>query len=69
MKLLRQLLILLWVIQEKNEPYTKPKLRRINPYNPLSYLCMIVVLVIGIALFGIIGVWKEMDFKQPFKWR
>lgn len=71
MKTLRKLLILLWVIQEKKEPYTEPKIRRLNPYNPLSYLLLLFVLIIGIGLFGIIGIAKEMDmdFRKHFKWQ
>ena len=41
---------------------------RLNPYNPLSYLTIIIVLVVGIFLFGVYGFWKEVDIANPFKW-
>ena len=42
---------------------------RLNPYNPLSYIFIILVLVVGIIMFGFVGFWKEIDFKNPFKWQ
>jgi hypothetical protein len=42
--------------------------KRLNPYNPLSYLTLLVVLLVGMVAFGIIGFWKEVDTTNPFKW-
>ena len=41
---------------------------RLNPYNPLSYVTIIIGLLIGILMFGFYGFWKETDTKNPFKW-
>jgi hypothetical protein len=41
---------------------------RINPYNPLSYLFLLIIIPIGILLFGVIGFPKEVVTKNPFKW-
>lgn len=41
---------------------------RLNPFNPLSYITIVVALVVGILMFGFIGVWKETDLRNPFKW-
>lgn len=41
---------------------------RLNPYNPLSYITIILVLVIGILMFGFYGFWKETDTRNPFSW-
>lgn len=41
---------------------------RLNPYNPLSYITIILVIVIGIIALGIYGFWKETDIRNPFKW-
>lgn len=41
---------------------------RLNPYNPLSYTTIIIVLVVGILMFGFYGFWKETDVSNPFKW-
>jgi hypothetical protein len=39
---------------------------RFNPYNPLSYITLIIVTLIGIICYGIIGWWDELG--NPFKW-
>ena len=41
---------------------------RLNPFNPLSYLTVIITLIYGVVCFGIIGFWKEIDSRNPFKW-
>ena len=41
---------------------------RINPYNPLSYITIIIALVVGILMFGFYGFWKETDVRNPFSW-
>jgi len=43
--------------------------KRLNPYNPLSYLLISGILIVGIIAFGIIGFWSEIDLKNPFKWQ
>lgn len=46
------------------------KWHRVNPYNPISYVVVLLMLVLGFLLFGIIGMWKEVDWlKNPFKWQ
>ena len=42
--------------------------RRLNPYNPLTYITLTVVFIVGMISFGIIGFWKEVDVKNPFNW-
>ncbi len=44
------------------------KAHRLNPYNPLSYIVIPLAFVLGILLFGFVGIWKEIDSKNPFKW-
>lgn len=41
---------------------------RLNPYNPFSYITAILILVIGLLMFGVVGFWKEIDNINPFKW-
>ena len=41
---------------------------RINPYNPLSYITIVLVLIVGMLAFGIYGFWKETDTRNPFRW-
>jgi len=76
---MRKILISLHIIQiVSNEERHKKGLKRlgrgyfeahrINPYNPLSYIALILILIIGILMFGFVGVLKEVDIKNPFKW-
>lgn len=44
------------------------KAYRFNPYNPLSYLALIIILIVGVLIFGFVGFWKETDGANPFKW-
>ena len=41
---------------------------RLNPYNPLSYITLIIILIAGILMFGFVGFWKETATTNPFKW-
>lgn len=75
---MRKLLKFLFITQEKKIPiptfgeeYSRTK-RRLNPFNPLSYVAMVVGLIYGILIsfiFGFISVWKEIDLTNPFKWQ
>lgn len=65
----------LFIIQEVSNKNRSPKLGRgyseairFNPYNPLSYFALIVIIVVGIVMFGVVGFWRESDCKNPFKW-
>ena len=70
-KILKRLLIL----QEVSNHNRKPKLgrgfmnaRRLNPYNPLSYITVVVSVIAGILMFGFVGITRELDLRNPFKW-
>lgn len=76
---MRNILVYLNVIQViYNEERVKnglPKLGRgffhairLNPYNPLSYILIICVVVLGLILFGLVGFWEKVVLKNPFKW-
>ena len=72
---MKKILKTLLIIQEVSNKGRNPKLgrgfftaRRFNPYNPLSYVALVIIIVIGIAMFGIVGFWKEVDLQNPFKW-
>jgi hypothetical protein len=77
----RKILKTLFIIQERSNlnkgltpggipPFGRgfSKAYRINPYNPLSYLFLLVVLLVGILMFGIVGFWKEIEVRNPFRW-
>jgi len=76
---MRKILISLHIIQiVSNKERDKKGLKRLgrgfsesyrfNPYNPLSYISLILILIIGILMFGFVGFWKEVDLSSPFKW-
>lgn len=68
---MRKILKLLFIIQEKDrfDPFKRSyKVRRINPYNPLSYITIILIMIVGLLMFGFVGIWKEVDVRNPFKW-
>ena len=60
----------LWILQENKKKmplgntYTY---RRVNPYNPLSYIFLILLSIISIFFIGIFGVVENWN-KNMFKW-
>jgi hypothetical protein len=71
----RNILKKIKVIQEVDNKNRNPQLGkgfskaiRLNPYNPLSYIVIVFMFLIGIIMFGVVGIWKEVDRKNPFKW-
>ena len=64
---MRKILKSTWVIQEKRR--AGHRLRRLNPWNPLSYITCLVVLVLSILMFGFMGFRKELESGNPFKWK
>jgi hypothetical protein len=67
--MIRKFLKAIGVLQEKRIKHGF-KRKRLNPYNPLSYITIIVCVLIGIVLFGFVGITKEMDFSEnPFKYQ
>lgn len=42
--------------------------QRLNPYNPLSYLLVPLVIIIGIVMFGFVGFINDIAKRNPFKW-
>ena len=39
---------------------------RLNPYNPLSYIIFLILVIWAIVMYGLVGLYK--DLKNPFKW-
>jgi hypothetical protein len=66
-KILRKL----GIIQERKEIDSFKKTiieQRLNPYNPLTYIFIPTVIIIGILLYGVIEVFQEERVTKPFKW-
>jgi hypothetical protein len=69
---MRKILKALLMIQEKQvKSPIGPSYRKIrmNPYNPLSYIYILLAFIVGLFMFGFVGIWKEMDLKNPFKYQ
>lgn len=71
----KKILKFLLILQEVSNSNRNPKLGRgfltayrFNPYNPLSYIALVIILVAGILMFGFVGIWKEVKLSNPFKW-
>jgi hypothetical protein len=72
---MRKLLLFLFILQEVSNKNREPKLGRgfikayrFNPFNPLSYVALILIIIVGLVMFGVVGFWREADCKNPFKW-
>jgi len=71
----KELLKLIWVLQEDFAYREHPigggynyKVRRINPFSPLSYIILFLGVITGFFLYGIVGFWDVIDIRNPFKW-
>lgn len=43
--------------------------RRLNPYNPLSYIGLIIAVILFIPIVVIIAIYESViKFRNPFKW-
>jgi hypothetical protein len=41
---------------------------RLNPFNPLSYIVVALVIPTLILLYGFVGMWEQTGIRNPFKW-
>ena len=60
---MKDILKAFWILQEKSNTNRKNKLgrgfstaKRINPYNPLSYMAILIIAFVGIVMFGFVGI-------------
>lgn len=72
-KLAIKLKILQKVSNEERSKKGLPKLGRgyfdayrFNPKNPLSYLCVILIAVGGLIMYGVVGLYEKRQ--NPFLW-
>jgi predicted PurR-regulated permease PerM len=73
--MIKKILKFLLIVQTVSNKGKNPKLgrgfsqaHRLNPFNPLSYITVFIAIITGILMFGFVGVWKEFDMDNPFKW-
>lgn len=72
---MRRLLVFLGILQHKrvlDGNGTIPRLRtlkRLNPFHPLTYIIILLSLIVGLLMFGFVGLWKEVNWEElKFKW-
>lgn len=61
----------IYIIQEKREKDKSGfwrNYRRINPFNPLSYILLLIVPIIAFIAFGVVAMWDHLDKRNPFKY-
>ena len=69
--MIRKTLKILWIIQEQEhkDPFKRGYFkRRMNPFNPLTYISILIIVMVGFLMFGLVGFWKEVDLRNPFRW-
>jgi hypothetical protein len=69
--MIRKTLKILWIIQEQEhkDPFKRGYFkRRMNPFNPLTYISILIIVLVGFLMFGFVGFWKEVDLRNPFRW-
>lgn len=69
-----KILIWLYIIEVTSNKNRNPKLGkgyqqayRLVWYNPLSYVTALFMIIIAFFMYGIKGMWNEID-QNPFKW-
>lgn len=72
---MKRLLVFLGIVQHKKVLYgngTIPRLRtlkRLNPFHPLTYIVILLSFIVGLLMFGFVGLWKEVNWDElKFKW-
>jgi hypothetical protein len=72
---MRKLLKTLYIVETISNKNRTPKLgrgyseaHRLRWYNPLSYILVIGVIILGLIMFGVVGFKQEVDTRNPFKW-
>lgn len=71
-KFLRQIKVVEEVSNAGRKPYLGKGFStaiRLNRWNPLSYIGLIIVYVIGLIAYGVVGFWDQVYVSNPFKWR
>jgi hypothetical protein len=67
--ILRKILFFFFILQKRRATEHKRELRRLNPYNPLSYIFIAILFAVATFVYGIIVAWKEIGKENHFKWQ
>lgn len=72
---MKKVLRILYILETVSNKDRNPKLgrgyseaHRLRWYNPLSYVLVIGVIILGLIMFGVVGFKREVDTLNPFKW-
>ena len=76
---MKKFLIKIYVLQEVSNAERRinglPKLGRgfimayrLNKWNPLSYVGVLLVLILGLLAYGFVGIFTHAEIRNPFKW-
>lgn len=69
---MRNILKKMFIIQERtylDEFKHKRTKRRLNPYNPLTYIAILLALIVAIIMFGVVGFKDQISINElKFKW-
>lgn len=71
-KIWQNFLRLFLIIQFKDIELGGRSKSRINPWNPLSYIIILIFLSMYLVMYGFRGIKEKIDFKNdtnPFKWQ
>ena len=70
---MKKVLVKLHIVQQRtiNDAFRRPYgQQRLNPYNPLTYILLLFTLVLGLLMFGFVGIWEQINMDDlKFKWR
>jgi uncharacterized membrane protein YqjE len=65
---MNEILKFLWILQEKKNSDESEKLFRLNPYNPLSYIVLIIFGFVSLFLLIILIIKESVRAIDLFKW-
>ncbi len=57
------------IVQVRTSEHGFSREYRMNPYNPLTYVAIPVLVFVGLLMFGFVGFTREVDLVNPFKWQ
>jgi hypothetical protein len=69
---MRKFLLSIGIIQTRKETTKHGTFtyKRLNPFNPLTYVLIVLTFIIGTSMFGFVGVWEEVNLDElKFKWK
>ena len=72
--MVRKIFKALFIVQYRKEEVNNKVIkfresRRLNPFNPLTYLVIVGAIISGLIMFGLVGFWEQVDLRNPFKWK